>query len=49
MDYIESQTLYNENIVSAFGEAIKLKTADMSEEHFKNLVLFILQLKCGLI
>tara|TARA_R110000822_G_scaffold298531_1_gene421305 strand:- start:1310 stop:1456 length:147 start_codon:yes stop_codon:yes gene_type:complete len=48
MDTIQIQQLYQQNIMSAFSEAMKLKTDDMSTEHFKNLVLFFLQMKSGL-
>ncbi len=49
MDTIQIQDLYRQNIKSSFEEAMKLKTKNMTTDKFKNLVLFILQVKCGLI
>lgn len=43
------EQLFNENIYGALEDAMSIKTDDMDVQDFKNLVLFILNVKCQLI
>lgn len=45
----ELKKLFNKNIYSALESAMSIKTDNMSEKDFKNLVHFILSVKCQLI
>ncbi len=45
----ELKKLFKKNIYSALESAMSIKTDDMSEKDFKNLVQFILSVKCQLI
>lgn len=48
-DKVLMKELFNKNIYSALQSAMSIKTDDMSEKDFKNLVQFILNVKCKLI
>tara|TARA_R110002153_G_scaffold234921_1_gene388290 strand:- start:219 stop:416 length:198 start_codon:yes stop_codon:yes gene_type:complete len=43
------EKMFNENIYDALSDAMSIKTDNMSVEDFKNLVQFILNVKCQLI
>jgi len=45
----ELKEKFNKNIYSALQEAMSIKTDDMEIDDFKNLVLFILNVKCGVL
>ena len=45
----ELKKLFNTHIYSALQSAMSIKTDEMSERDFKNLVQFILNVKCQLI
>ena len=45
----ELQHLFKKHIYSALESAMSIKTDDMSDKDFKNLVQFILSVKCQLI
>ena len=45
----QMKKLFNKHIYSALQSAMSIKTDDMSDKDFKNLVQFILNIKCQLI
>ena len=45
----QMKELFNKHIYSALQSAMSIKTDDMSDKDFKNLVQFILNVKCKLI
>ncbi len=45
----ELEKSFDANIYAALQEAMTIKTDDMEVADFKNLVLFILNVKCGTI
>jgi hypothetical protein len=46
----DTDRMFHDNIVAALQEAMAIRGAGkLSHQHFKNLVLFILNVKCGLI
>jgi len=45
----ELKEKFNKNIYSALQEAMSIKPDDMELDDFKNLVVFILNVKCGVL
>ena len=46
---LDIKRMFNENIYEALQQAMTIKSDDMELDDFKNLVMFILNVKCNLI
>jgi|TARA_R110002073_G_scaffold70411_4_gene173864 hypothetical protein len=46
---LDIKRMFNDNIYEALQQAMTIKSDDMELDDFKNLVMFILNVKCNLI